>query len=467
MIEAIRSSLFYRLYLLTFLPLLGLTLITFFVSSNLIGQKNQTLYDNTLIATAHNIANRLSTRDGKIRLNMDYFSIDTLSTARQEKVFYRIVTENGVELAGFRGLTLAPANNKNEKKTTFYDTVYAGTSLKAVQLRTSTSLGGVNIVVAESQQGRNSLMNDIRLTLSVVALFLCTSAGIFCFVAIKKGLAPLTKLRTELSKKSDAQLNKIITNVPTELQDLVAELNRLICQLDKVLKESRSFNADLAHQLRTPLSEIKTHLLTLSNDSHQNPMENRRICVIDKINNRVNYMTRTIKQLLTYNQVKHQQNSQRQDAMTNLTELCQSVASQLAPNIYTKKQEIEFIAPEPPILRKVNPTLLEGALVNLIENASKYMPEKTCTFQPLIIIKIEEEADKTVSIHIIDNGLGVPEDKIALLTQRHVRLDQNTIGSGIGLAIVEQICEYHKANLSITNRSSSGLDVCLHGFTSK
>lgn len=464
MIEAIRSSLFYRLYLLTFLPLLGLTLITFFVSSNLIGQKNQTLYDNTLIATAHNIANRLSTRDGKISLDMDYFSIDTLSTARQEKVFYRIVTENGVELAGFRGLALAPLNNKTEKKTTFYDTIYAGTSLKAVQLQTSTSLGNVNIVVAESQQGRDSLMNDIRLTLGIVALFLCTTAGIFCFVAIKKGLAPLTNLRTELSKKSDSQLSKITTNVPTELQELVTELNRLICQLDKVLKESRSFNADLAHQLRTPLSEIKTHLLTLSSNHQLSPQENKSIDVIEKIDNRINYMTRTIKQLLTYNQVKHQQNSQRQDAMINLTELCQNLAAQLAPSIYAKKQEIEFIAPETPILRKVNSTLLEGALVNLIENASKYMPEKTATFQPVIILKIEEKSDKTVGIHVIDNGLGVPEDKIALLTQRHVRLDQNTIGSGIGLAIVEQICEYHKANLSITNRAPSGLDVCLHGF---
>ena len=101
------QSLTHRLYLALAGALIFLTMLIFAISNFVLQDKSERLYDNMLVAVSKNIDDKLYVKDNKLKLDMDYFSVDTLSEVRSEKIFYRIVAPDGRLLAGFEGLALA------------------------------------------------------------------------------------------------------------------------------------------------------------------------------------------------------------------------------------------------------------------------------------------------------------------------------------------------------------------------
>lgn len=154
------QSLTHRLYLALAGALIFLTMLIFAISNFVLQDKSERLYDNMLVAVSKNIDDKLYVKDNKLKLDMDYFSVDTLSEVRSEKIFYRIVAPDGRLLAGFEGLALA--EKSGNESVYFYQTQYAGTPLRAVQYASRTKLGTAYIVVAESMQGRKATLDGLK-----------------------------------------------------------------------------------------------------------------------------------------------------------------------------------------------------------------------------------------------------------------------------------------------------------------
>jgi len=434
-----------------------LIIITVTVSSTVLGKKTEDLYDNMLLAVSLNIKDRLYIGNNKLKLNMDYFSIDTLNAARNEKVFYRIEGPDGIILAGFRGLSFAPDITNEAYQ--FYDTEYAGTALRALELTVSTAEGEAKIVVAESQQGRMSSREEVHWIMLIIAVFMCLSTAATSYFAVRQGLRPLNTLRRQVANRSELQLDPITTAVPREINNLVHAINQLMARLKLTIDEIQTFNADLSHQLRTPLAEMKMQLALF----RKSPSEDK----IQHLEQRISYMSRTTQQLLHY--AKSKQSLTNKDNWDNvdLVQLCQSVCMSMAPGVYANGQALEFKGNEFPLIRFVDAIMLEGALINLIDNACKYAVDEQGKAAGVITVSILVLPEGKIELRISDEGQGIPEEYLSEVTKRHLRLDQQRLGSGLGLTIVKQICQQHNASLILSNRLKGGLQVSIIGFSAR
>ncbi|WP_104400626.1 sensor histidine kinase [Vibrio penaeicida] len=445
------QSLSQRLYLAIASALILLTALVFFISIWVLKDKSERLYDNMLVAVTKNIDDKLYVKDNKLRLDMDYFSIDTLSDVRSEKIFYRIVAPNGDLLAGFEGLPLA---TEKDNPIAFYETIYAGTELRAVQYTARTSIGDALIVVAESKQGRNATISGLRKQITFVAILVCVGTLILVAFIVKKGLKPLSKLQEEILLRSEANLEPIQTSVPPEVETLVQSLNSLMARLQRSIEISHNFNSDLSHQLRTPLAEMKMQL-----DMYRRHPEKDDL---DGVERNISLMTRLTEQMLHY--VKAQNSSISSDYLTNvdLVEYCRQLSKKYAPMVFSQQQSIAFESDVEVAMCRVDETLLESALLNILENALKY--GKPDNGEGEILVRLRRY-DQEVAISVTDQGPGVDEENLSVLLRRQVRLDRSKQGFGLGLAIVKHVAEMHGGELILNPGTPKGLCVTISGFS--
>lgn len=444
------QSISQRLYFALASAIIVLTLMIFLISTWVLKDKSEHLYDNILIAVTKSIDDKLIVKDNKLKLDMDYFSIDTLSDVRNKKIFYRIVAPNGDLLAGFEGLPLAI--DKSDP-IVLYDTAYAGTELRAVQYTSRTSIGEAIIVIAESKQGRNATISGLRKQIALAAIFVCVGTLILVAFIVRKGLKPLNQLQKEIRLRSEANLDPIGTNVPPEVEALVKSLNSLMSRLRKSIELSHNFNSDLSHQLRTPLAEMKMQL-----DMYR---RSPQAFNLDGLERNITLMSRLTEQMLHYAKVQNSTMSSDYWATVDLVEFCRSFCQKHAPMVFNQGQSIAFETDVECAICQIDETLLESALLNLIENSLKY--GKPDVGEGEIVVRLTQYNNQ-VSLSIIDQGRGVNEQELTSILERKTRLDRSKQGFGLGLAIVKQVAEIHHAKLEISNALPNGLRVTLSGL---
>ncbi|MFC3023009.1 sensor histidine kinase N-terminal domain-containing protein [Vibrio zhugei] len=445
------QSLSQRLYFAIASALILLTLFIFFISTWVLEEKSERLYDNMLIAVTKKIDDKLVVKNNKIHLDMDYFSIDTLSDVRSEKIFYRIIAPNGDLLAGFEGLPLAP--KPKEQSIVLYNTVYSGTPLRAAQYTARTLIGDAIIVIAESKHGRHATLSGLKRQIILVALFTCIGTLILVAFIVRKGLKPLNQLQQEIRLRSETNLNPIDTNVPPEVEALVQSLNNLMARLQKSIEISHNFNSDLSHQLRTPLAEMKMQL----DMYHRSPQTED----LNGLERNIALMTRLTEQMLHYAKIQNRTVSSEYWTNVDIVAFCRHFCQKHAPMVFNRGQSIAFETTVASVQCHIDETLLESALLNLIENSLKY--GSPTHREGEIIMRLTRD-NQTVSISITDQGHGVNQQALQSMLERKVRLDRSKQGFGLGLAIVKQVVEMHGGQLHIVNALPRGLKVTLSGL---
>lgn len=443
-------SIYHRLFIALASALVIFALTIFAIANFTLKGKTEALYDKMLVAVSQNIAEKIYIKDGKLSIDMFYFSIDSLSDVRDEKVFYRVVTKSGKQLAGFEGIELA---KDQEQRLTFYGVTYAGTDLRAVQYRVNTKLEPVFIVVAESTQGREATISESQKQIAVAALVIGFFAMIVIMLIIDKGLKPLKILRREIRSRSDTNLEPLELATPPEVDDLVQSLNSLMKKLSLSIEASRNFNADLSHQLKTPLAEMKMLLNIYRND--------KQVSSLKGIEDNIDKMNRLTQQMLHYANVQNSSMANEQWKNTDVVSLCREFCLMRAPLVFQHGQSLAFESALEHAYCYVDATMLESALLNILENALKYANSKL--IEPEIIVRVEQ-ANQTLKISVIDQGVGINNMQIERLLDRHVRIDRTQQGSGLGLAIVNKVVEIHGGKLSIKNVKPHGLCVAIDGL---
>ncbi len=453
------GSLFRRLFLGILISLMCLTLSFFAITTSFVEKKTEALFDNMLLSVATNIQEKLVMKRGELHLNMDYFSIDSLSTARNEKVFYRIVNAENELLAGANGLKfyrqVHPERNDSTHRYYYYNTIYAGTDLRAVEVHFPYSKGIAKIVIAESLQGRQQILNEISLFMSMAAIFLFIVSAVITYLTLKWGLNPIRRIQKQISTRSEFNLDPIMTRAPNEISELISALNRLMLRLQKTIDDTQRFNADLSHQLKTPLAEMKMQLELYKKDPEPTKIE-----FVEK---KIQYMTRLTQQLLHYAKSKRDLIDEEFWQNADLVELCKTVCMDMAPAIYADQQQLVFHSNIDSLCRHVDPIMLQTALINLIENAHQY--GKLTGKENQINVCIEHRPIQNLTvISVEDRGPGIPESQLEQVTEPHISLNKLNVGNGLGLAIVKQVCEQHDLTFAINNQSEGGIKVSLSGF---
>jgi signal transduction histidine kinase len=242
---------------------------------------------------------------------------------------------------------------------------------------------------------------------------------------VRLSLRPFARTRAALAQLERGEIGRLDENVLHELRPLVRELNRLLTTMQQRLARSRQALGNLAHAMKTPL----TLLGDLSHRIGDGPAAETRA--------ELAAVTRTLGQLVERELARARlagtaNPGQRFDFDAELPPLLDTLRS-----IHQSKA-LTLEARVPPQLRFAadREDLLE-LLGNLLDNACKWARTKVVLTATVVAGKTG--SDSALVLDVEDDGPGCPPEDLPRLTQRGLRLDENTAGHGLGLAIVQDI----------------------------
>lgn len=244
--------------------------------------------------------------------------------------------------------------------------------------------------------------------------------------------------------KSDAFVNSGLIIV---LQDVNKEH-----LLDIMRKE---FVANVSHELKTPITTIKSYTETLLESKLDDESEKKFLRVIDRENSR---MSRIVTDLLSLSNIDYNRNNLSFSKFDTYEFIDEAIESQ-SILISSKNHKIEFN-----IAMDINDIYADrnGAdqiLTNIISNACKYTPENGK------ISILAKNVDDFVEIKISDNGIGIPEEDLPRITERFYRVEKGRSramgGTGLGLSIANEMIKLLGGNLKLDSKFGEGTTVTL------
>jgi signal transduction histidine kinase len=228
-------------------------------------------------------------------------------------------------------------------------------------------------------------------------------------------------------------------------------LSAILSQLQSALERERRFAGDVAHELRAPLTAMRTYSQIALNTSNA---KERKIAM-ERVINSIDRGARTIQQLLTLSRMPQGVSLEVQERVDLSAEATQMLADHF--HVAKKKQiELELVAPAKSVFIAGNSCYIATLLRNLIDNAIAYSQPKS---KVKIVIKSSASG---VILQAIDSGLGIPKELHERVFEPFYRVnsDSAVLGSGLGLSIVKQIVQIHKGSIELkTPKSGKGLEV--------
>lgn len=308
---------------------------------------------------------------------------------------------------------------------------------------------GCTVEVAEENYIRQDLIGKIVLTMFAPFLVLLVLLPLLLWIGLRQGLAPLLNISDYVERRSPDDLSPIsFEKSPAEIWPLTRSINSLMARIHKALTIERRFTDLAAHELRTPLAVIKTQVQNVINAKS----DSKRLELLQDLSAGAQRASEMVSQLLSLARLGPE-NITQTDVVLN--PLVRDIARDMLPLALPHGIDVEFIENGDAIV-KGNAEVIAVAVRNLLDNAIKYTPK-----QGHIRIEISVQED-TVALSICDSGAGIPEDKLALVTERFYRVAGNVQpGSGLGLAIVTRAAESSNAKFTLTNRNDGGLEATL------
>ena len=301
--------------------------------------------------------------------------------------------------------------------------------------------GRIAVVVAEPEQAEQDLLNGIMWDIVYkaawfVPVFIALSL-LVGVLAIRNGLQPLRRTAAEAAAiRPDAMSARLgTTNLPSEIDPLVAAINDALDRLENGFEQQRRFTANAAHELRTPLAIITGAIEGMSDSDR-----------VSKLRQDVARMNRLVEQLLHVARLDSLVMDTDMD--TDLRTVALQVVESMAPLAIAQGQEIELTGAEAAVMVKGNLHAIEDSVRNLVENAIIHGHSTA---------PIEVRVGMEGSISVCDRGPGVAvEDRAHIFDRFWHRQSAAGSGAGLGLAIVQEIMKLHGATASYEENPGGG-----------
>lgn len=310
--------------------------------------------------------------------------------------------------------------------------------------------GRTIVLLAELEHVDEELWEVIRALLITTPITLVAAASIAYFLAYKS-LSPVDHLRQMTNQITADRLDRRlpVANASDELGLLAQTINSMICRLEHSFSEIRRFTADASHELRTPVSIIRSEAELGLAELKENDRARRRLESIVEECGRLAELTT---QLLTLcreeaglTQLIRTPVSLR-TAISDATESIRSLADAKQQRIVTDLQDELTVLGDAARLHQV--------FMNLLHNAVKYSP-------PGGKIRLTlRQNDGQVVFTVADTGIGILPEHLPRIFDRFYQVDtgrsQAEGGAGLGLSIAKSIVEAHGGQIAVTSEVGVG-----------
>jgi two-component system OmpR family sensor kinase len=285
--------------------------------------------------------------------------------------------------------------------------------------------GSVRITVAEPLAHRAAVAREIQIGLGLPLLVVIPVALLVIALAVSASLAPLRRFRERLEARSSRDLSPVpADDLPSEIGPLARTLNGVLGRLKAAFDAERSFAANAAHELRTPLAGAIAQAQRLRSETGD-PTTAARAADIEATLKRLTRLSERLMQL-----ARAEGGRLRLERTSDLRTVARVMTEDMgrieAPG------RIALSLPALPVMSDLDPDAFGILFRNLVDNALHHGAATTP-------VAVTLAADGTLTV--ANEGPVLPPETLKRLTARFERAGTSTAGSGLGLAIVAAIAE--------------------------
>ena len=436
------KSIISRIVFLHIVAILIASVLMSLALSWLLNYATNTIHNKAMQEQALSVGEHLSiSPDGGLELHLPQDLLGLYSQA-YGRYSYAVVDERGEVLFSSlkdRG-ALFPSDSRSGA-IEYLEQRRDDATMSGASVRKRIGNQAVWIQAGEDLTNRDVLIDDIVadfyknvgwITLPILLVLLIADIAIF-----RRALRPLRQASEIAAGIGPARpgVRLPIEEIPREVRPLVSAVNQGLDRLEEGFRIQRDFTADAAHELRTPLSILRTRIDMLDDQTMRQALRQN-----------VEGMAHIVSQLLDIAELDTIVIDPGEKA--DLQSVAAGVAEFVAPLALAQGKDIALSGSTEPVWVKGNPEMLGRAIRNLAENAINHTTAGST-------VEFIVERDGTVSV--LDHGPGIGEGEHSLIFRRFWRRDRRKPGStGLGLSIVQRIAELHAAVITVENRKPNG-----------
>ena len=289
------------------------------------------------------------------------------------------------------------------------------------------------------------------LVVSAVALAVVLVIILTSLYFIRSVVTPIGEITHVVRRVADGSYGaRIQKQYPDEIGELVDSINEMSVKISQSEKAQTEFVSSVSHELRTPLTAITGWAETIAYDDQLNDDTRRGVGIILREARR---LTKMVEELLEFTRM--------QDGRFTLNIEDTDVEAELEDTIFTYREllrqenmSLEYTpSPEPLPTIPADPERLKQVFLNILDNARKYGRDGK-----RILASAEREGQWLI-LAFRDFGPGIPEDDLENVKKKFYKGNSKERGSGIGLAVCDEIVKYHGGRLVLQNAEGGGLRV--------
>ncbi|MBB6447171.1 sensor histidine kinase [Bacillus benzoevorans] len=300
----------------------------------------------------------------------------------------------------------------------------------------------------EGLETRKDILVLILGVSTILAVILSLLSGKWLSNIIMRPISNMINTMEDIERSGVPQKITIQNDTKDELQTLANTFNRMIDRLEENFAKQSQFVSDASHELKTPLTVIKSY----ANLLRRHGLENKEVAdeAIQAIHSEA---TRMQKMTEAFLDVASLEKEVKLDIdVVNLVVLCQTILKQLK-EVYKRDITLHFM--QSPILILGDELKIKQVIVILLDNAIKYSNDRIDVFL--------EKNDVHAIVRVQDYGIGIPEEEIENIFARFYRVDKarsrETGGFGLGLHIAKRIMKLHKGEIKMNSKVGAGTEV--------
>jgi heavy metal sensor kinase len=431
------------------------------VRYQLISYRSQHRFDDTLFSDAHSFVSRFQLDDKGFSLSMDHLGTAN-ALALQELEHYFIVSDpdgqvfrESLHNRFIRAMLHRGELNQVLKQQNGFSNAIANDGsvyrFYSLTLRPGVFPATAIMHVGRSMEPQKALLKEYLIFyIYSVPLILVISVALGSFLA-GRALKPFEEITRTAERITYENLNtQIVTkHNETEIQRLVQAFNSMVSRLDDSFQQMKKFNADAAHELRTPLAILQGET-EVALRSPNLPDEIRSVLASNL--EELDRLTRIVNDLLTLSEAEAGRQVLVKEPV-DLKALLEDLVEQMRLLVLDRNLKIE-VRSAADLWVDADKLWLRRAVLNVLDNAIKYSRDGGM----IEVSAVRENSSARLAVR--DHGIGILPGDLPHIFDRLYRADparsRDSGGAGLGLALVKWVVEAHKGSIRVESEPDQG-----------
>lgn len=311
--------------------------------------------------------------------------------------------------------------------------------------------GAIRYIISLEEVDRQLVLIFVLVT--ILGLLIILYVGITGVFFIRSIILPVQKINDTASKiaKGDFTVSIEKHKYNDEIGKLSKTINNMAYEIGETERIKNEFISTVSHELRTPLTAIKGWGETIRSSSDDSQLVDKGI---DVIVNETERLSGLVEELLDFSRMENGKFSLKVTKMDIVAELNDVIN---AFENRSTRENIHLITeiPDESLIINGDKNRIKQAFVNIIDNAFKYNKENG--FVKILL----EKDDNNIVIKISDNGCGISRFDLPRIKEKFYKANNSVRGSGIGLAVTDEIIKMHNGEIVVESTVGKGTTVSI------